>query len=877
MPLKHLLGLASWAASPVTGVVRTLVISPRDRRLWSSGDRTHLEVRGIHRPGTAAAAREIEQRLGALDGVFAAELNAVLGRVAVHHDPTRITLGELAGVIGEVETAHGLDTEPMAPASAVHPANTAPLARELTALATNVAGLGYWATGQILPLVRIPPLVPALMSLVDFTPLLRSEVETRLGRAATDMVFSLGGAVSNTLAQSPAALVTDAVRRFCSHREATARQQAWHWWDGERLAGRAGSHRAEPLDVESRPIPLPDGPIERVATSSAALALASYVVVLAASRNPARALGMLHAGLPKPAKAGRDAFVAQLGTDLGKGDGLVLEPDVLHRLDRVDTVVLDADALLTGRRVVEEVLALEAGLDCAELFHQAHDLIDLDQVESRSERAGWSAVPLAESTDELPAEARRTAREWSARGATVFVILHHSRPVGLVSVAAELDPFAEAVVAAASAALVLVAAATSGLDRRLGTDGVVTGGAQLADSVRALQANGHVVAVLSARSRSALAAADVGIGIPHRSGMLPWGAHVLFLGLAEATVLLHAVAAARDSSRTSAALSVAGSAVGALLATFGPAAGAGSRAAFPVHLTTLFAIAAGTWAGASPAQKPAPVAVERTPWHVMSPQTTLERLGSGPGGLDQEESERRLAEQPGTGDGREVGLVRASMEELANPLTPALAGGAGLSASVGSVVDALMIGGVLGLNALIGGAQRLGANRALRALRTTSAGQVRLRRDGIERTTSAAELVPGDIIELHAGDAVPADCRLLEATALEVDEASLTGESTLVTKAVQATAAASLGDRHSMLYQGSVVAAGQAIGVVVATGDRTEAGRTARLNAEAPPPTGVQTRLTALTRQTLPVSIGAGLGLLGIDLLRGSPVNQALG
>jgi cation-transporting ATPase I len=189
----------------------------------------------------------------------------------------------------------------------------------------------------------------------------------------------------------------------------------------------------------------------------------------------------------------------------------------------------------------------------------------------------------------------------------------------------------------------------------------------------------------------------------------------------------------------------------------------------------------------------------------------------------------------------------------------------------------VIIGGVLGLNALIGGAQRLGANRALRALHSTSAGEVRLRRDGSERTASVGELVPGDVIELHAGDTVPADCRLLTATALEVDESRLTGESTLVTKAVPATAAASLGDRQSMLYQGSAVAAGQAVGVVVATGDRTEVGRLARLTGEAPPPSGVQTRLKALTRQTLPLSIGAGLGLLSIDLLRGSTVEQALG
>jgi cation-transporting P-type ATPase I len=885
MPLKPPSGFTSWVTSTIIEPVRALVTQPVDRRRWSSGDRTHLEVRGVHLTGNAAAAREVEQRLGALEGVRAVELNAVLGRVAVDHDPARISPAELARVIGEVEAAHGLDTAPTTPASAVHPANTAPLVRELIALTTNVAGLGYWATGLVLPLARVPPLNPALMSLVDFTPPLHSEVEAWLGRPATDTFFAFGGALSNTLARSPIMLITDAARRFCLHREASARHRAWHQWDSSRLAQHPGAHRAEPLDVGSRPVPLPDGPSEQVATASAVLAIASYAAALVGGRNPARALALLTAGVPKPARAGREAFTTQLSTDLSAKGTLVLDPDALHRLDRVDTIVLDSHVLLSGRRMVEEVFALDPGLEGVELFQRAHDVIDLTQTDparagQQRNRAGWAAVLWAENENpgELAAEARRTAREWSARGATVYVLLRHSEPVGLVSIVTELDPLAEAMVAAAGAAgLVLVAETTGGLHRRLEADGPVEGGSRLTDSVRALQASGHVVAVISARSRSALAAADVGIGVPDRSGALPWGAHAIFPGLAEASVLLHAVAAARDSSRTSATLSVAGSSVGALFAALSPTPGAGARAAFPVHLATLFAIAAGTWAGAGPAKQPPPVPTERTPWHAMSPQAALERLGSHPGGLEQREVERRRAEQPVTGGEGELGLARASVEELANPLTPALAGGAGLSASVGSIADAVIIGGVLGLNALIGGAQRLGANRALRALRSTSVGQVRLRRDGSEHTASAQELVVGDIIELHAGDTVPADCRLLEATALEVDESSLTGESALLTKAVQATAAAALGDRQSMVYQGSIVAAGQAVGVVVATGDRTEAGRTARLTGEAPPPSGVQTRLKALTQQTLPLSIGAGLGLLGIDLLRGSPVEQALG
>lgn len=79
----------------MTGLARALVNPPIDRRVWSSGDRSHLEVRGVHRVGNAAAAQEVERRLGALDGVVAVELNAVLGRVAVDHDSAQISSAPL--------------------------------------------------------------------------------------------------------------------------------------------------------------------------------------------------------------------------------------------------------------------------------------------------------------------------------------------------------------------------------------------------------------------------------------------------------------------------------------------------------------------------------------------------------------------------------------------------------------------------------------------------------------------------------------------------------------------------------------------------------------------------------------------------------------
>jgi cation-transporting ATPase I len=254
----------------------------------------------------------------------------------------------------------------------------------------------------------------------------------------------------------------------------------------------------------------------------------------------------------------------------------------------------------------------------------------------------------------------------------------------------------------------------------------------------------------------------------------------------------------------------------------------------------------------------------------------LKLLSTSRSGLADAEAARRHGRPAGEEGDPETGLARASVDELANPLTPALAAGAGISAILGSITDALLITGVLGLNALIGGAQRVGANRELRRLLDTSSIRVRLRRQGALRDVSTTELTPGDVIELRAGDAVPADCRLIEALGVEADESSLTGESMLVTKTVRATTAADIADRSSMLYEGTVVAAGRAVAVVVATGERTEAGRSAHAAGEVPK-TGVEARLNALSRRTIPAATAAGAVLMAVNLLRGRRISESLG
>ncbi|MCG3171109.1 MAG: putative cation-transporting ATPase F [Pseudomonadales bacterium] len=168
-----------------------------------------------------------------------------------------------------------------------------------------------------------------------------------------------------------------------------------------------------------------------------------------------------------------------------------------------------------------------------------------------------------------------------------------------------------------------------------------------------------------------------------------------------------------------------------------------------------------------------------------------------------------------------------------NPLIYVLLASGLMTLWVDHLVDALVILGVVVINAVIGFVQEGKAEQALEAVRAMLASRATVLREGERHEIDAGDLVPGDIVLLESGDRIPADLRLLRVKNLRVVEAALTGESVPVEKdpaAVDPTA--SIGDRHCMAWSGTVVAFGQARGVVVATGTDTEIGRIGRLVAE---------------------------------------------
>ena len=144
----------------------------------------------------------------------------------------------------------------------------------------------------------------------------------------------------------------------------------------------------------------------------------------------------------------------------------------------------------------------------------------------------------------------------------------------------------------------------------------------------------------------------------------------------------------------------------------------------------------GAWSATELGRRVVVPGVSRTPWHVMPTSTVLARLDVTEGGLTSAEAHRRQRDDPAAAE-TETSLGRAFLDELNNPLTPVLAGGAVLSAAIGAVVDAAIVVGVTAFSALIGGVQRVATDRAVAGLLERSSIRARVVRDGQPRAASA--------------------------------------------------------------------------------------------------------------------------------------------
>ncbi|MDA8164597.1 MAG: cation-transporting P-type ATPase [Desulfobacteraceae bacterium] len=264
-------------------------------------------------------------------------------------------------------------------------------------------------------------------------------------------------------------------------------------------------------------------------------------------------------------------------------------------------------------------------------------------------------------------------------------------------------------------------------------------------------------------------------------------------------------------------------------------------------------------------------------WHHLPGEEVAELLGSHPDtGLDFFEirhrlenfGPNRLSVRKGTGP-----LMRFLLQ-LHQPLVYILLVSGVISAILREWVDAGVIFGVVLVNAVVGFVQEAKAVNALAALSRTMTTEATVLRQGEKTRIAATEVVPGDIVLLQGGDKVPADLRLLRARELQIDESALTGESLPVGKAAARLALdTGLADRRNMAYASTLVTFGQGMGIVVATGDRTEVGRISELITSA------EELLTPLTRKIehfsnilIYVILGLAAVTVAAGLLRGEPL-----
>jgi len=259
-------------------------------------------------------------------------------------------------------------------------------------------------------------------------------------------------------------------------------------------------------------------------------------------------------------------------------------------------------------------------------------------------------------------------------------------------------------------------------------------------------------------------------------------------------------------------------------------------------------------------------------WYTVEAESALQQLKvDSARGLSTAEAEKRLA-QSGPNELVEKGgrtPLQILWEQLTATMVLILVAAAVIAALLGDFKNAIAIGSIVLLYAILGFVQEYRAEQAIAALKKLSVPNVRALRDGKLIELSARELVPGDIIQLETGNMIPADLRLLEAVNLRIQEAALTGESEAIEKHTAAITGEGLplGDRRNMGYMGTIVSQGRGMALVVATGMQTELGRIADLLQQTPQDqTPLQARLDRLgkTLAVLGVLIAGLIFVIGI-------------
>ncbi|SPM39306.1 CtpI [Mycobacterium numidiamassiliense] len=916
---------------------------------WQSGQRVHLDLDPLLPfPRWHEYSAVVEEPVRRIPGVAKAHVEGSLGRLVIELDEDTDQTAVLDEVRSTVAALAGdlVSTRPESVLSApfADPGNPLAILVPLTAAAMDFVALSAAFTGWVARLPAAPQTTRAAAALINHQPRMVSILESRLGRVGTDITLAATTAAANGLTQAWGTPILDLTQRTLQISEAAAHRRVWrdrephlaspdrpqapvvpvissakaevprHNW-APAAAGEAshvvvGGAIDAAMDTEKGSMA---GPVENYVNSAANGSLIAAVSALVAGGGVEDAAAAIEAGVPRAAHMGRQAFAAILGRGLANSGQLVLDPGALRRLDRVKVVVIDGAALRGDHRAVLQSFGDAPGWDDDRVYEVADALLhgeeapepDPDELPATGARLKW--VPL-QGPSETPAQGLESAD-----------LMVDGECVGRVEVGWEVDPYAIPLMQTANrtGARVVLRHVAGTEDLTASVGATHPPGTPLLNLVRELRIDRGPVLLITALHRdfastdtlAALAIADVGVALDDPRAATAWTADIITgTDLADAVRILSAIPVARSASESAVHLSQGGTTLAGLLLVTGEQdrQGSGSvsfrRWLKPVNAAAATALAAGTLSASRVLRLPDPTPQPLTAWHALDPEIVYSRLAGGarPLAVETESSWRRrlddLSYSPAFAQLRGPAttlakLAAATRVELADPLTPILAVGAAASAIVGSNIDALLVGGVMTVNAITGGTQRLRAEAAaaelfaeqdqlVRRVVVPAVATTRRRLEAARNATrtvtvSAKALRPGDVIDLVAPEVVPADARLLVAEDLEVDESLLTGESLPVDKQVDPVAVNDP-ERASMLFEGSTIVAGHARAIVVATGVNTAAHRAISAVADVETAAGVQARLKELTSKVLPLTLSGGAAVTALALLRRATLRQAV-
>lgn len=240
-------------------------------------------------------------------------------------------------------------------------------------------------------------------------------------------------------------------------------------------------------------------------------------------------------------------------------------------------------------------------------------------------------------------------------------------------------------------------------------------------------------------------------------------------------------------------------------------------------------------------------------WHRLSIPEVFEATGTDEHGLSTISAKEKLTRfgPNELQEGKKRSIAGMLLAQFKDMMILILLAAAIISGIIGDITDTIVILVIVVLNALIGFFQEYRAERAMHALKQMAITQARVLRDGRIARLPAPDLVPGDVILLEAGQAVPADVRIIESINLKIEEAALTGESQTIDKITQPLEADDLplGDQKNMAFKGTFVVHGRGTGLVIATGMETELGRIAKMLHEDELLTPLQQRMASFGKK----------------------------